>query len=148
MEMVALWLQFPRQIASDLQRFWRLRIAGWHQGSLSSFELLELLGASVEDDEENKIRTIRADFAPEDGALAAVMRGGDRPEWKQMLAQSANELSVLRVAQVPGADGDEYGARLFMPIEREPEPEPELRRDESDNTSSGLYALWQVREED
>lgn len=145
MEALAFWRLYPRQIASDLRRFWHLRIADWHQGRLSSFELLELFGVSlVEEDEENQIRTICADFAPEEGALAAAMRDGDRPEWKQAVVQSANELSVLRVAQVPGADGDEYGARLFMPIEHEAE---QSHRGVIDGSGSALYSMWQVREE-
>src|SRR5262245_35368973 len=90
------WRLFPRQMASDLQRFFHRRIAEWHSGEMSSFELLELFGASVVDDLKAKTRTIRIEFAPEDGEIANALRGGDRPEWQQMLAQAANEIQVLR----------------------------------------------------
>lgn len=145
LEALKIWRIHPRELASDLQRFYHLRIADWHRGMLSSFEVLELFGVTITEPEmrvvkawvfesgrrmltdfpvpvdEEPTRTIRVDFAPEDGVLALALRGGERPEWKQMLAQSANELAVLRASQVQGADSDEYGARLFLPIWREQE---------------------------
>jgi hypothetical protein len=117
---------------------------------MSSYELLELFGASIIDDPKRKVRTIRIDFAPEDGALASALRGGERPEWKQMLAQSANELAVLRVAQAPDADATEYDERLFLSVARQRELDEEQlaregeQRDGTDNSEpSGLYSLWQ-----
>lgn len=119
---------------------------------MSSFELMELFGVSIDDDPETETRTISVDFAPEDGAVASAMRNGERPESKQMIAQCANTLAVLRVAQAPGADGDEYGERLFLPVWRQRELDAEhaererMRRNQSDD-DGGLYSLWQVREE-
>jgi hypothetical protein len=119
---------------------------------MSSYELLELFGASVEDDPVNKVRTIRIDFAPEDGVLAEALRGGERPEWKQMLAQSANELAVLRVAQAPDANADEYGEQLFLPVARQREYVEEQRlleeqahRIQAEGANDGggsLFSLW------
>lgn len=121
---------------------------------MSSFTLLELFGVTVTDDPEAQTRTIRVDFAPEDGALAAAMREGERPEWKQALAQSANVLAVLRCAHAPDADGEEYGERLFLPIERLRELEAEHlareaerhRNQSDDDDPGGLYSLWQQQE--
>lgn len=149
---------------------------------MSSFELLELFGASVTDPDMSTViasvwvpeagrrflreitipvdeaglfvekpeRTIRLDFAPEDGVLARALRGGERPEWQQMAAQAANTLALLRVAYVPDADASEYGERLFLPVERQREladddmalqAEQQLIRDEGPE-SGGLGSLW------
>src|SRR5512139_1333868 len=97
MEAQAIWVRWPRQIASDLSRFHHRRIADWHQGVMSSYELLELL-----------------EYPPEDGALARAIRDGERSEWQQMLAQVANEVAVLRAGQVQSVDGDEYGSMLWF----------------------------------
>lgn len=153
MEALAIWRMFPRQIASDLQRFFHRRIAEWHSGEMSSYELMELFGISIDDDAATRTRTIRVDFAPERGALAAAMRGGERCERDQMLAQAANGIAVLRVAMAPDADASEYGERLFLPISRQREFEAEQqeledeRRKQSDNPEpGGLYSLWHQRE--
>jgi hypothetical protein len=117
---------------------------------MSSFELLELFGVSIVDDPEARIRTIQVDFAPEDGAVSAAMRDGDRPEWKQMLAQAANESAVLRAGMLPGSDATAYGSRLFFPVSRIREMEAEQQavlaeerrlRDEGLD-DDGLYSLW------
>jgi hypothetical protein len=154
MEALTIWRTFPRQIASDLQRFFQRRIAEWHSGEMSSFELLELFGASVVDDPEKKTRTIRVDFAPENGAVADALRGGERPEWKRMLAQSANIAAFFRASKMPDADTDEYGEQLFLPVRRQRELEAERmelederRRTQSDDPEpGGLYAQWHVKE--
>lgn len=144
---------------------------------MSSYELLELFGVDVIDPEtrtvwacvyspdagmrilqqiavevdENPVRTIQVDFAPEDGVLASALRDGERPEWKQMLAQSANESAVLRAAQVQGADGDEYGSRLFLPVWREREliAEDVIVQTERARPAEpgGMESMWQLREE-
>lgn len=95
---------------------------------MSSYELLELFGVTVAEDPDTKTRTIRVDFAPDDGALATELRGGELPEWQQMVRQSANTLAVLRAAQVPGAAADEYGERLFFPLSKLLEIEDEEQR--------------------
>ena len=138
---------WPRQIASDLSRFHRRRIAEWHAGDLSSFELLELFGASVIDDEKSDTRTIRVDFTPEDGALAQAMLGDNRPEWKQAICQIANETAVMRVMQAPDASADEYGSRLFLPIAKQRELVKEAaRRVERQSAPGGLASLWKAKE--
>lgn len=143
---------------------------------MSSFELLELFGVTIIEPEgqlrsvrihgdiPGRLRTIRiypddaatfvrVEFAPEDGALAEALRGGGRPEWKDAVCQSANELSVLRVIQAPEAKADEYGARLFLPVDRQRELAAEdehlraeqlrLRREGSDD---GMAAMWTQKE--
>ncbi len=149
------WRRWPRQIASDLRRFFHLPIADWHQGRMSSYELLELFGVSIIDDPEAKVRTIRVDFAPEDGALAAALRGGELPEWQQMVRQAANTLAVLRAAQVPGAAADEYGERLFFPLAKlaEIDAEEERRRAEEQRmresgADDSMSAMWTLTEDD
>lgn len=143
---------------------------------MSSYELLELFGAEVDDIvtiggaefdpdtlivtsrgwstvgliADKKTRTIRVDFPPEDGALALAMRGGERAEWQQMLAQSANELAVMRATFAPDAQADEYDARLFLSAARARHYEAEAAEAAADNNNSGepggLYSLWQQQE--
>ena len=149
------WRRWPRQIASDLARFFHRRIADWHQGLMSSYELLELFGISIEEDAEEMVRTIRVDFAPEDGALAAALRGGELPEWQQMVRQSANTLAVLRAAQVPGAHADEYGERLFFPLaklveidEEEQRRQAEERRMRESGADDSMASMWTQTDDD
>ena len=84
-----MWRQFPRQIASDL-RSRGLHIKWWLRGTrgddgdllLSSYELLEFL-----------------EFLPDESAFkTAAERGGRWPGWKQMLAESVNELYRIHSA--------------------------------------------------
>ena len=150
------WRRWPRQIASDLRRFFTKDISDWHQGRMSSYELLELFGISIIDDPADKVRTIRVDFAPDDGALAAALRGGEIPEWQQMVRQSANTLAVLRAAQVPGAQADEYGERLFFPLSKLAEidadeqarqaEEKRMRESGADDSMAGMWT--QTNEEE
>ena len=149
------WRRWPRQIASDLRRFFHLPIADWHQGRMSSYELLELFGISIVDDPAEKVRTIRVDFAPEHGALASALRGGEIPEWQQMVRQSTNTLAVLRAAQVPGAQADEYGERLFFPPSKiaEIDAEEQRRQDEErrmreSGADDSMSAMWTIHTDD
>lgn len=149
------WRRWPRQIASDLQRFFHRRIADWHQGRMSSYELLELFGISIDDDPVEKVRTIRVDFAPEHGALAAALRGGELPEWQQMLRQSTNTLAVLRAAQVPGAQADEYGERLFFPLAKIAEIDAEEQRRQAEEkrmresgADDSMASMWTQTDDD
>lgn len=122
---------------------------------MSSYELLELFGVSFHDDPVAKVRTIRVDFAPENGELAKAMRDGERPEWQQMLAQSANETAVLRAAYVPDAQSDEYGSRLFFPVpklrefaadyEQTMAEQQRLAAEGLDDTA-GMASMWTVKE--
>jgi integrase len=149
------WRRWPRQIASDLRRFFTKDIADWHQGRMSSYELLELFGISLEDDPDTKTRTIRVDFAPDDGALATALRGGEIPEWQQMIRQSANTLAVLRAAQVPGAQSEEYGERLFFPLSKIIEIDDEERRRHAEEKrlrdlgiDDEMAAMWTTQPDD
>ncbi|AGT12024.1 tail assembly chaperone [Mycobacterium phage Catdawg] len=96
MEAHWLWRQYPRQIASDLSQYHHRRIKEWHDGSMSSYELLELL-----------------EFMPEEGAFKTAARGGEWSEAQKVQVQIANELAVLRAAYVNGVNGDEYGSKMF-----------------------------------
>lgn len=82
---------------------------------MSSYELMELFGVTITDDPEAETRTIDVEFAPEDGAVAASMRDGERPEWKQAVAQTANISALFRSVKMPKADTDAYGERMFLP---------------------------------
>lgn len=120
---------------------------------MSSFELLELFGVDILDDPDTKTRTIRVDFPPEDGALAEALRGGERPEWKQAIAQAANELAVIRVVQAPDAQADEYGSRLFLPPHRQRElmeEDERLRAEQIRLTAGGfddgMASMWTQKE--
>lgn len=178
MTALTVWRMWPRQIASDLRRFFHgCRIADWHSGEMSSYELLELFGAGVDESvtlcgsqfdadtpivtsagmatvailTDERTRTIRVDFPPEEGAVAMALRGDERPEWKQMLAQTANSLAILRVVQAPEADTDSYGERLFLPVERQRElaDEHEAMHNQQQQlrgSDDGLGSLWRQKE--
>lgn len=144
---------------------------------MSSFELLELFGVEIIEPKgelrsvrvhgdppgylrvqrifpDDAYRTIRVDFAPEDGELARVLRGGERPGWQEMLRQTANETAILRASQVEGDKSDEIGTRLFYPIAREREfaVESEQRRAEEirfrseDSGDFGMASMWTLEE--
>ncbi|MEE3066565.1 MAG: hypothetical protein VYA67_21930 [Actinomycetota bacterium] len=121
---------------------------------MSSFELLELFGVRIIDDADEKVRNIHVDFPPEDGAVALAIRDGEGPEWQQAVRQTASDLTVMRATYAPGAAADEYGARLFFPIDRLREFEAEQKRiraevnkirDEGPDES--MSAMWQLKEE-
>lgn len=95
MEALWIWAQFPREIASDLSQYHHRRIAEWHSGDMSSYELLELL-----------------EFMPERGAFKTAVRGGEWTEEQDVWAQIANELAILRAVQAPKVKAEEYGSRL------------------------------------
>lgn len=121
---------------------------------MSSYELLELFGARVVDDTGTMIRTIHVDFAPEDGALAKAMRGGEGTELVQAMRQSANEMAVLRAAFVPNADASQYGSRFFLPLslrqgfeaEREELRAEQKRMRDEDPEDGGMSAMWTQKE--
>ena len=110
------WKLGPRQIASDLRRFFHCTIGDWHQGRLSSFDLLEMFGVNIVEDHDTETRTVEIEFAPEDGAVADLVRDGERPEWKQMLGQVANISALFRAAKFPNAETDNYGEQIFYPV--------------------------------
>lgn len=96
MEALWVWRQFPRQIASDLSRFHRRRIAEWHRGDMSSYELLELL-----------------EFMPEHGAFKIAARGGEYSEQDQVWRHIANELGKLRAITQTVHSGKATDMRTF-----------------------------------
>ena len=101
MEAQWIWRQYPRQIASDLSQYHHRRIKEWHDGTMSSYELLELL-----------------EFMPEEGAFKSAARGGEFSEDQKIWVQIANETAVLRAGMVTGVDGKEYGSTIFYSAAR------------------------------
>ena len=99
LEALWLWRQFPRQIASDLSRFHRRRIAEWHQGAMSSYELLELL-----------------EFMPEEGALGKAVRCGEFSESQKVWRFIATELSKLRAGYHAVHGGEKYVPKVFLTL--------------------------------
>lgn len=111
---------------------------------MPSHELLELFGVRVVEDVETMTRTLYVDLAPDGGGVAKAMRGGERGETEQMMAQCANELSVLRAGLVPNAQADQYGSRLFLTMARMREYAEERREERNVHYEpGGLYSLWQ-----
>lgn len=94
-----IWKQFPRQIASDLSQYHRRRIAEWHQGDMSSYELLELL-----------------EFMPERGALKTALRKGEYSEEEQVWRHVANELAKLRATMHAVHGGKQYSPKVFLTV--------------------------------
>ncbi len=95
MEALWIWSQYPREIASDLSQYHHRRIAEWHSGEMSSYELLELL-----------------EFMPDKGAFKTAVRGGDPDEEQEVWNQIANELAIIRAVQAPKVKAEEYGSRI------------------------------------
>jgi hypothetical protein len=128
-EAVAAWRRFPREIASDLSRYHGRRIAEWHRypaaGDLSSYELLELL-----------------EFMDDDGEYKKACRGGEWSDRQWAVFAAANEAAVLRAGQVRGADGDVYGARMFIPpsIVRE----TRQRAEEAQDARAQIFAMADI----
>ncbi len=96
-EALWIWRQYPRQIASDLSQYHHRRIKEWHDGSMSSYELLELL-----------------EFMPERGAFKTAARGGEYSGEEKVWAQIANEIAVLRASFLPKVKGEEYGSQIHL----------------------------------
>lgn len=121
---------------------------------MSSRELLELFGVTVDDDPKAKVRTITIDWPPEDGAVALAMRGGERPEWQQMTAQIANESSVLRATYAQGATAEDYAARLWLSRAMERAHADELDRiraeveqmHDDDGGNDSMSSMWHQKE--
>lgn len=96
-EALWIWRQYPRQIASDLSQYHHRRIKEWHDGSMSSYELLELL-----------------EFMPERGAFKTAARGGEYSGDEKVWVQIANEIAILRAAYVPKVDGEKWGSQIHL----------------------------------
>jgi hypothetical protein len=96
---------------------------------MSSYELLEL-----------------CEFMDADGAYKTAARQGEPSLRMEAVFATANEVAVLRAGMVPGADGDIYGARFFIP--------PHLLRDmavraqEADAARESIYAMADISRQD
>lgn len=95
-----LWRQFPRQIASDLSQFHHRRIAEWHSGLMSSYELLELL-----------------EYMPERGDFKKAVRGGEFSEEEIVWRHIANKLSRIEsIAYVQATHKESDPPRMFWTL--------------------------------
>lgn len=126
MEAHTFWRMNPRQIASDLRRFFRTHIREWHQGRLSSYELLELFGVVIEEDRDARTRTIRVEFAPADGALDRALREGGFTRTEQLIAANYNALEHIRLWIHVGNGGKPFEPQLI----RDPRDERERLREQ------------------
>lgn len=90
-----------------------------------SYELLEL-----------------CEFMDADGAYKTAQRQGEPSERGAAVFATANEVAVLRAGMVPGADGDIYGARFFIPphLLRE----MAVRAQESNAARDSIYAMADI----
>ena len=82
------------EMASDLSRYHHRRIADWHQGSLSSRELIDELFGIVTETIKGEEYLVGADFLPEDSAFNTALRGGDWTEDQYRQARIAATLAV------------------------------------------------------
>lgn len=94
-----IWRQFPRQIASDLSQFHHRRIAEWHDGTMSSYEFLELV-----------------DLLPDRGAFKTASRGGELCLEDQMLRYGVNETARLRATVHIVHGGKKYEPFTFLSV--------------------------------
>lgn len=99
---LTIWKQFPRQIASDLSEFHHRRIAEWHQGTMSSYELLELL-------EYMNPRGAFRSACHESG----VLREMPWSEEEEALFYGINEVSFLRAITYVANGGESYDPYVF-----------------------------------
>lgn len=97
LEALWLWRQFPRQIASDLSQFHQRRITEWHEGTMSSYELLELL-----------------EWMPERGAFKTCLRGGEYDEDQLTWRHIASELARLRASFHAAHGGQRYDPPVLL----------------------------------
>ena len=129
MEALWIWRQFPGQIASDLSQFHHRRIAEWHRGEMSSFELLEL-----------------CEWMDDGGRLKEALRGGRWTLQQIIEAETFNELARLR-ASYHAVNGGKNGA--YEPFAFEDPAVAEAREQESSaaakwrsNVQDEMFASW------
>jgi hypothetical protein len=91
LEALWIWRQYPKQIANDLSRYHRRRIAEWHQGTMSSYEFLELL-----------------EFMDDEGAFPTALRGGEYSEARLDIRHLTNEVARLRATMHAVHGGQRY----------------------------------------
>jgi hypothetical protein len=127
MEALGLWRLLPSQIASDLQRYYRRHIREWHRHdfSMSSRELLELLGALPDSSgfKEATERTFRVarycgNERPElKGKLLHMSALGDAPSDVEVVAEYVDwpfdrKLAARAVRELVAARVDGTGAQV------------------------------------
>jgi hypothetical protein len=122
------WVLYAGEIASDLSQYHHRRIADWHTGSMSSFELLELL-----------------EFMPDAGRFKTALRGGEPSDDQWAWRQAANEAAVLRLGMLPGSEASEWGSRLFMPASYG--REAEQNEADSEEIRGDLFAMIEQRQD-
>ena len=115
---------WPNQIEADLQHYYRLDIADWHTGKLSSRRMLALL-----------------EHLPEDSAYkTAFERDGQWPVWKQMLKTVANETTLHRASLYAGGE-NAYDVQVYLdPLEQQQRIEELIEEQEfREEATSNLY---------
>ena len=118
---IRLW---PREIEADLQREYRINIADWHTGRLSSRRILVLLDQLSENS----------------GYKREFERGGNWPVWQQMLKDLHNETALHRAGLYAGGEHS-YDPTLYIdPVEhRQRQAEAEELQEFHDEAESELY---------
>jgi hypothetical protein len=96
-EALWIWRQYPKQIASDLSRFHRRQVREWHDGEMSSYDLLVLL-----------------EFMDDEGALKSALRGGEYSERELTQRHHANETARLRATMHAVHGGQRYEPPTLM----------------------------------
>lgn len=115
-----IWRQFPRQIASDLSQYHHRRIAEWHDGTMSSYEFLELV-----------------DHLPDRGAFRTACRGGELCLEEQMLRYGVNEIARMR-ATIHTV----YGGKRYEPFAFESLAEQRARYEDEMATADGREVMY------
>lgn len=83
---VAYFRRFPAEVRHDISRYFPGRhIREWHQGSMSSSELLDLL-----------------EFLPEESATKTAERMGDWTSDQYRIARLVNEIALMRYERAGG----------------------------------------------
>lgn len=162
LEAIKLWRLFPNQIASDLQAHYRRHIREWHQGQMSSRELLELLDGLPETSKfkEASERTFRiVEYRGDDPDLKdqlLLMPGYGKPpkdvaviaeyvDWtldRKIAARNVRELVMLRN---DGRDTTPDLTGLYEPLhealaQRERQKRADLAAKARAHVHKGIYA--------
>lgn len=95
---IRLW---PREIEADLHRYYRLDVADWHDGALTSRKLLVLLDQLPD---ESRFKT-------------EFERDGNWPVWQQMLKDLHNETALHRAGLYAGGDNAYSPTTYLDPLE-------------------------------
>ena len=100
-EMLARIRLWPREIEADLHREYRIDVADWHTGAITSRKALVLLDQLSENS----------------GYKTEYERAGNWPIWQQMLKDLHNETALHRAGLYAGGD-NAYNPNTYLdPIE-------------------------------